>query len=180
MMPNTPISPAGKLQKPLLSVVLLLGGKGLFHFQCLCPTPKQKELMSNGGSRKCGDRSHTVRQHCLPPPSKPLQGTGEWKWAWWAALLPHELSARQAAVGATEWLAAEHLVKCSHSSSELLICVSALLLRKGAAVSLVAFCYGKNKRDCNTPSAHTWLKMLKFPGHQLLASRIKNLSLVKK
>lgn len=46
-----------------------------------------------------------------------------------------------------------HLIKCSHSSSEVLICVSALLLRKGEAASLVAFCYRKEKKTV-TPLQH--------------------------
>lgn len=51
------------------------------------------------------------------------------------------------------WPAAVRLIKCSHSFPELLICVSALLLRKGAAASLVAFCYRKEKKTV-TPLQH--------------------------
>lgn len=39
-------------------------------------------------------------------------------------------------------LAAVHLIKCSHSFSELLMCASSAP-REGAAGSLVAFCYGE-------------------------------------
>lgn len=100
-------------------------------------------------------------QAALPTPTQ--QSSGQPRGAAGAAPSPQGVSLQ----------AAVHLIKCSHSFWELLICVSALLLRKGAAASLVAFCYRKGKKTLNTPSAQTWLKMLKFSGHQLFTSRIK-------
>lgn len=82
-----------------------------------------------------GQESVGPGQAALPTPTQ--QSSGQPRGAAGAAPSPQGVSLQAAA----------HLIKCSPSFSELLICVSALLLRKAAAAaSLVAFCYRKGKK----------------------------------
>lgn len=119
---------------------LLFRGKGTFNFHCLQLRKESPWAVVGQGSVDSGQAGMGSSAHSHPAKQSQPRGAAG------AAPAPQAVSLQAVA-------SSVHLIKCSHSSSEVLICVSALLLRKAEAASLVAFCYRKEKKTA-TPLQH--------------------------